>query len=48
MTRREWILNLARLALLRWRVIRGTALPAFAMALLRFLDRVQAERRGTR
>jgi hypothetical protein len=48
MTRREWLINLARLALLRWRLIRGTALPAFGMALLRALDRFQVERRGTR
>ena len=40
MTRRELLVNWARLALLRWRVVRRRALPAFAMALLRGLDRL--------
>jgi len=33
------LLNWARLVLLRWRVIRGRALPAVAMLVLRQLDR---------
>ncbi len=40
MTRRELLLNWARLALLRWRVLRGRALPAIASSLLVALDRV--------
>ena len=38
MTRRQWFVNLARLSLLRWRVLRGRALPVFASALLIRLD----------
>ena len=38
MTRRELLLNWARLWFLRWRLVRERALPAFAMALLRLLD----------
>jgi len=38
MSRREWLVNVARLALLRWRVVRGAALPAFGLAALRLLD----------
>ncbi len=44
MTRRELLVNWTRLALLRWRVLRGRALPAFATAFLRTLDRWAAER----
>lgn len=44
MTRRELLVNWARLLLLKWRFVRGTALPACAMALMRTLDRWSAER----
>ena len=44
MTRRDVLINWGRLALLRWLVVRGSALPAFAMAWLRALDRWAAER----
>jgi hypothetical protein len=46
MTRRDLLgclVDIGRIALLKWRVVRGRALPAFAMALLSFLDR-QAKR----
>lgn len=43
MTRREALLNSGRLFLLRWRMIRGRALPAFATAALRFLDRLSSD-----
>ncbi len=39
MSRRQWLCNLGRLLLLRWRVWRGHHLPRFAMALLMSLDR---------
>jgi hypothetical protein len=50
MTRRELLLNWSRLWLLRWRVVRGYALPAFATALLRLLDSwaVQSQKRSRR
>lgn len=38
MTRRELLVNAGRLALLRWRVVRRRALPAFASFLLVQLD----------
>jgi hypothetical protein len=38
MTRREWLINVARVALLRWRVVRGRTLPALATAVLVKLD----------
>ncbi len=38
MTRRAELINFGRLALLRWRVIPGRALPWCATALLRWLD----------
>jgi len=38
-TRREVLVNTFRLALLRWRMVRGRALPAFGTALLVWLDR---------
>jgi hypothetical protein len=38
MTRQEFFINWARFALLRWRVVRGRALPALAMAVMRGLD----------
>jgi hypothetical protein len=44
MTRRELFVNSARLCLLNWRLVRGRALPAFVMAVLRTLDRWAAER----
>jgi hypothetical protein len=44
MTRREILINWGRLMLLRWRVVRGRSLPAFAMVWLRQLDRWAAER----
>jgi hypothetical protein len=40
MTRREWLINLGRVSLLRWRVLRGRSLPAFASGLLVWLDRL--------
>jgi len=43
LTRRQWLVNSARLLLLRWRVIRGRALPVFAMGILRTFDRWAAE-----
>ena len=43
MTRHEVFVNVGRLLLLRWRVIRGRALPVFALALLRTFDRWAAE-----
>ncbi len=43
MTRRELFVNSLRLALLRWRVVRGRALPAIGMSLLRWLDRDAAQ-----
>ena len=39
MTRRELLINWSRLGLLKWRIVRGKALPAAALALLRALDR---------
>jgi hypothetical protein len=50
MTRREWLVNLARLALLRLRVWRGQALPRAAMLLLVQLDALATtlHRRGDR
>ena len=42
MTRREALINAGRILLLRWRVIRGRALPAIAMAVLSALDRLAA------
>jgi len=39
MTRREAIINGARIFVLRWRVLRGRALPAVGSALLVWLDR---------
>ncbi|HXZ43738.1 MAG TPA: hypothetical protein VEH53_02840 [archaeon] len=33
------VIDVARLRLLRWRLIRGRALPAFGTALLTWLDR---------
>jgi hypothetical protein len=44
MTRREALVNVARLGLLRLRVWRGAALPAALMTLLRVLDRWAAGR----
>jgi hypothetical protein len=38
-SRRECLCNLGRLTLLRWRLMRGTALPGFAMSTLAALDR---------
>jgi|OpeIllAssembly_1097287.scaffolds.fasta_scaffold1413421_2 hypothetical protein len=38
MTRREVFVNWCRLALLKWRIVRGSALPSLAMALLARLD----------
>ena len=42
MTRREWLVNWARLVILRWRMVRGRALPALGVAALRWLDTVAA------
>ena len=40
MSRRELLVNWCRLALLKWRIVRGSALPALASSLLAWLDRV--------
>jgi len=45
--RREILINWGRLALLRWRVLRGRALPGVAMMFLKFLDAL-AERLAQR
>jgi hypothetical protein len=49
-TRRELLVNWLRLTLLRWRVVRGRALPALATSLLAQLDvwAKQAQCRGRR
>ncbi len=49
MTRREVFVNVARVALLQWRILRGRALPAIASSLLLWLDRVALalQKRGT-
>ena len=39
LTRREILINSSRLLLLKWRLVRGRALPALASALLAWLDR---------
>jgi len=44
LTRRELLINWGRLSLLRWRMVRGAALPACAMTALRILDRWSSER----
>ncbi len=48
MTRREVFINVARVALLQWRILRGRALPALASSLLVWLDRwaLALEKRG--
>lgn len=42
MTRRELLVNWGRLALLKWRIVRGVALPGAAMGLLSWLDGIAA------
>lgn len=44
MTRRAWLAHCGRMGLLKWRLVRGRALPAVAMAWLRILDKWSAER----
>jgi hypothetical protein len=39
MTRWEWPIDILRLAVLRWRMLRSRALPTFGMASLGWLDR---------
>ena len=39
LSRRALLVNAARLVLLKWRLVRGVALPAVGMAALRILDR---------
>ncbi len=50
LSRREWLVNVSRLSLLRWRVIRKRALPAIASTLLVWLDRwaLALHKRGQR
>lgn len=44
MTSREWLYDLGRIWLFKWRLIRGAALPRCAMAWLIALDKWSAER----
>jgi hypothetical protein len=40
MTRRALLVNVSRIALLEWRILRGRALPAVATWMLSMLDRL--------